>query len=251
MIIKKRKNKPDVEIIVLTWNKIEINKNFLKKLYKNTLIDFGLILIDNNSNDGTDVFLREFSKNKNNITLVLNDKNEGCINGRNQGWLISSSFEHKPKYILFIDNDQIVGEGWLQQHLNVLKEGYDIVGVEAWQVSSRLLPIHHNTKPNEPFSYVGCGGMLICREVIEDIGLFDSNYNPSYFEDPDFVFRAYNAGYKIGWNFKSKIKHIGTTNISNDLEKQKRFMKSLKYFRKKWENKKIPSIKQKYLKLFD
>jgi len=245
MIYKKRKNNPEIEIIVLTWNELEVTKKFLKKLYNNTLIDFGLVLIDNGSKDGTSGFLKEFIKDKDNITLVLNEDNMGCVNGRNYGWEIASNLHSKAKYILLIDNDQYVGKGWLKQHTGFMAEGYDVIGVEAWQINSKFMPFHHNTKIEEPFSYVGCGGMLIKSEIIEKIGLFDPNYNPSYFEDPHFCFKLVENGYKIGWNINNKITHMSNSANLDTNTKRINFKRSYRYFKNKWRNKKIPYIMQK------
>ena len=40
--------------------------------------------------------------------------------------------------------------------------------------------------------------VLIRREVINDIGLLDEDFQPAYFEDDDFCTRCLKAGYKLG-----------------------------------------------------
>ena len=78
--------------------------------------------------------------------------------------------------------------------------GFDIVGSEAWQMNGRrMMPSKKCKKKTDVFNYVGCGGMMIKHHVIQDIGLFDEQFSPMYFEDPSFCFDAYKAGYRILW----------------------------------------------------
>ena len=244
MIYKSRATYSDIELIVLSCNALKITKQFLDLLYKNTK-DFTIVMIDNGSQDGTPEYLKTFADQQNNMTLVLNDTNLGVIGGRNQGYSISCTLEPKSKYILILDNDQFVQEGWLAQHMDFLKKGYDIVGVEAWQMDRNFYPFKKNSNINEPFSYSGCGGSLIKREVIEKIGLFDDRFNPSYFEDPDFCFRAIDAGYKIGWNANAKVVHLPHQTLGSIADRNQRFQNSFLKFREKWKGRKNVMISNK------
>jgi GT2 family glycosyltransferase len=248
-----RNCKNETSIIVLSHNAVDITKEFIKTLYNHTDPNkFNLIMIDNASSDGAVEFLSDYLKDLNNSILISNSENLGVIGGRNQGYNISSELDDKSKYILFIDNDQFVKEGWLEHHISVLERGYDIVGVEAWQMSKTFLPILHIQKLNCYFNYVGCGGMIVKKEVFEKIGILDERFNPCYFEDPDFVFRSYDAGFKIGWNMKAKIVHMPHQTLGklNPQEKTNKFIKSLNEFRNKWKNRNLPVFYQKDLPEF-
>ena len=235
MYIVNQKKIFSVQIIVLCQNKLDITKQCLESIYKNSKTEFGIFILDNSSVDNTRKFLSEKYSNKDNATIYFSDKNLGCGGGRNKAWDLLGEIRKDIEYIIFLDNDQLVEKNWLSHHLSVLNEGYDIVAPEAWQVGNSFLPTKHNTKLNEPFHYLGCGGMMIKKKVIDNIGLFDNRFSPSYFEDPDFSFRASDALYKLGWNFNAKIVHLGTTNIANDKDKRGRFFSSLQKFREKWK----------------
>jgi GT2 family glycosyltransferase len=225
-----RNHSAKVDIILLSFNGLDISKTFLNCLYENTSeADFNLIWIDNGSTDGTPCFLQEFSANRHNMALVLNEKNAGVIDGRNQGFaMLQELLAVQSEYIICLDNDQFVREDWLEHHFKVLQRGYDLVGVEAWQMSRTFLPIRKIERVGEWFNYVGCGGCLISRKVTDKIGLYDPRFNPSYFEDPDFCFSAVEAGFKIGWNDKAKITHLPHQTLGKlGAEKEKRFISSL------------------------
>ena len=63
---------PIITIITLTCNQLEnATKPFLKSLYTYTPEElFQLIIVDNNSNDGTREFLEQFKNTKNNIEVI-------------------------------------------------------------------------------------------------------------------------------------------------------------------------------------
>ena len=250
-IIRKRTSFGQVEIIILGQDDLPITKKCLNLLYENTS-DFSLIFIDNASSDGSIDFLNYFAADKDNMTLVRNEEDNGCIGGRNQGYQISCDLEPKADFICFLDNDQYVEKDWLDAHKLVMDFGkYDIVGAEAWVIHPQTcLPIRHNKLLNESFSYVGCGGMMVKRKVIEDVGLFDPTFGKNFFEDPDFCFKAYYADYKIGWSFRHKIKHVQQTTTITSPEKRKRFLFAYERFRAKWGGRSIPVLKQPHLEIW-
>lgn len=221
-------------IIVLSHNGLDVTKRFLHALYKYTQ-NFHLVMIDNASSDGTPAYLTEFSKLQTNMTLVLNDTNLGVIGGRNQGYGIYAALPDKPPYFVFLDNDQFVQPRWLDLHHAAMTEGrYDLIGVEAWLLNRSFWPVKNCKKPGEPFSYVGCGGMMIKASVADAIGMFDPQFNPCYFEDPDFCFRARQASFKIGWNYKARVIHLPHQTLGKNAKRWQHLKSSHTKFREKW-----------------
>ena len=234
----------NINILALTHNAISITSKFIDLLYKNTK-DFNLVIVDNGSEDSTPNYLRDFSSVRDNIAVALSSVNLGVIDGRNLAYDIGQQFNSDSEYVVILDNDQFVRPGWLEDHISYLQEGnYDAIGVEAWQMRHDFYPFHRNSSPNEPYHYIGCGGSLIKNEVIKKIGLFDTRFNPSYFEDPDFTFRCIDAGYKIGWNYKAKIDHWagGHQTLGSCQYKNQRFLDSFMKFRQKWQGRKLTNI---------
>jgi GT2 family glycosyltransferase len=231
-----------IDILLLTYNNIENTKKCINLLYEHTE-DFGLLIFDNKSNDGTIEFLKDLGGKKENISLYFNDRNIGVIDGRNAAYkeLFLTSV-HVPEYLMFIDNDQFVTEGWKESYFEFVNSGFDVVGTEAWKMRMDFYPFRKITDPSESFNYTGCGGMVMRKTVVDAIGLFDDFFSPMYFEDPDFCWRAFDAGYKVGWNWHNKIIHKPHRLLGENEERKKDFMFSWQKFQNKWKNRVIPQF---------
>ena len=233
------------DIIVLVHNRLEITKGFVDHLFKATE-NFNLLFIDNHSTDGTPKYLKEGESTGKWRVLTMNT-NEGIVVPRNVGAKLTKS-----DFFLNIDNDQYPRPGWLQKLHDLIDKGYDIAGCEAWKLQAPgsggnlvmdgqnypmdYFPGRHCSRKGEEYTYIGCGGMLIKRSVYNDIGLFDEQFSPAYFEDPDFCFRVIKAGYKLGWCADCPITHLGHQTIRSQslFAKNKQFHKSWGRFKEKW-----------------
>lgn len=241
-VIKECQGKFPLSIVMLSYNHVNITKKFLQSLYANEF-DFNVVWVDNASHDSTMEFLQDFANQYHNFALISNEKNLGVVGGRNQGYEYACSGEKKPEYILFLDNDQIISDTFLSQHFDVLNLGYDIIGVESWQMNSGFVPVHKNEDKSDWYCYVGCGGMLLKREVPEKLGeMFNKNFF-CFFEDPFFCFKSHFAGFKIGWNYKAKLVHLGHQTLGNMSEKNKFFSDSYRKFLSHWNRTPVPHLK--------
>jgi len=226
-----------IAILVLTYNNIESTRECIGKLYRHTKSDFKLFILDNNSTDGTVEYLS--SLRYDNLKIHLSTENMGIINGRN--YIYNFSKEDSYDYLCFLDNDQFVEEGWDLVYVNLMKR-YDVIGIEAWQMKSNFQPFRRIKDKSEYFDYVGCGGMMIRRDVVEEIGLFDTKFNPKYFEDPQFCFRAIKNGYKVGWCDGKVIEHQ-KHDLTLSPKERVFFMRNLRIMQKEWRGFPLPKIK--------
>lgn len=236
---------PKTDIICLVHNKLPVTKGFVDNLFKYTE-NFNLIFVNNGSTDGTGDFLAEGEK-QNKWKVITSDKNLGVIKGRNLGAKSVIS-----DYFVNLDNDQYVMQNWLQILHDYMNKGFDIVGCEAWTLfppktkghvvlnnmehGRSYYPYKKCDKPTDKFTYIGCGGMLIKKKVYDTIGLFDERFNPAYFEDPDYNFRAIQNGFKLGWCINCPIRHLAHQTMNNQdlFDKNVQFQKSWKAFSDKW-----------------
>ena len=101
-----------ISIITAVHNQLSINKIFLKYIKKYTDIEYELIIIDNNSTDGS----REFFE-KQDVKLIKNNDNFSYPYCQNQGIK-----EAKYDILIFLNNDIIVSKKWASRTVKILKE---------------------------------------------------------------------------------------------------------------------------------
>jgi len=95
-------------IVTATWNKLELLKPFLGALLQQKDRDFGVIIVDNGSDDGTRDFLVEFA-NKNTkfpVWALLLKENAGFALPNNLGISFATEFLES-QYVILLNNDTL------------------------------------------------------------------------------------------------------------------------------------------------
>lgn len=213
--------KPLVSIIILNWNQKELTLNCLHSLTKVNYDPIEIILVDNGSSDGT---LREVKRGFPYVKTISNKTNVGYAKGNNQGYAIA-----KGKYILLLNNDTEVTPNFVSELVKRLESDnqYGVVQSKLYWLSDKSkndmvgaymtptgfvyyfgygkpdLPIYTN---NREIFFAKGASMVIKREVIEQIGLFDEDYI-TYFEEYDFCWRVWLSGWKVVYAPKSVVYH--------------------------------------------
>ncbi len=212
-----------ITVIIITWNAKNFLINCLNSLYeKNINQSFELIIIDNNSTDGSLEFITE---NFPQTILIKNTFNKGVGPARNQGLKIA-----KGKYILILDVDtKFITNNGLQLLYDFMEQNKKIgiagarllfpddeiqhscrrfpsVMVKLFNRFERVGKIKNSEALKEHYmldkdhekiqkvDYVIGAFQFIRRELIEKIGFYDEKifYGP---EDIDFCLRAKKVGY--------------------------------------------------------
>lgn len=226
--------KPLVDIIVpvYEWNKEDRNK-FIKMIQESTHVPIGLLIME---------FKQSVAQN------------------RNAGLKISTA-----PYILFMDNDVIVNEGWLEKLIEYIQivqplvwtdstnggpsGTYDIISPRFVNSNGKInLGLIHRNNLNMPctenmneddngqqniIKEVNCLSgtcFMMKRKVFEKVGFFDENYLGSQFEDVDYMYLANQAGFKLLFCGAVKVIHNQhLTNTSSDI-----FKHNYEYFKSRW-----------------
>lgn len=217
-----------VSIIIVNWNGGKVLEDCLNSLEKISYKNWQLVFVDNGSNDGSDAFPEKILTSLK-ISIIKNKENLGFAYANNQG------FEKaKGEYILLLNNDTVVTTNFLsilvdkmnldsslgvtQPKIYMLdKKGYlDNAGSfitrigfwDHWGFGEKDSQEFNIEK--EIFSAKGAC-MLIRKSVIEKVDLFDPDF-VSYFEESDFCWRVWLAGYRVLYYPKSHIYHkVGFT----------------------------------------
>ena len=207
-------------IIIPVFNQLEYTKQCIAELYKytpNALYE--LIIIDNNSTDGTKEYLSGISEI---YKVVRNKDNFGYAKACNQGAKLAVG-----KFLVFLNNDTVPTAGWLESLIDCAQSDEE-VGI----VGSKLLypdgTIQHagieiiNGIPDHPLRHspgdapeanvlreldmVTGACVLIKKEIFAKCRGFDEKYRNGV-EDVDLCLKVRNNGYKVIYNPKSTLFH--------------------------------------------
>lgn len=104
-------NTPLLSIIIVSFNTCEVTKQCLNSIYKSNWKDsFEIIIVDNNSYDGSVEMIRETFPN---VKVIANKENKLFSIANNQGAAIA-----KGKYLLLLNSDTIVKENNIQKMID-------------------------------------------------------------------------------------------------------------------------------------
>ncbi len=219
-----------VSIIMLAYNKLEYTKLAVDSLYKYTShIDFDFISVNNGSSDGTKEYFQALPNNK----KINFEVNVGGDKAFNEALKYCDG-----KYTVFLNNDLILTQNWLDNLINVMEsEPKAGIVVPACNSSSNYQVIcadYTNTDELDKFAkeynkpdcskweerirlmmYVA----LFRTEELKAIGGLDEAYSPGGFDDDDLSFRYRRAGYKLIFAKDTYVHHYGSITIQDEYAK--------------------------------
>lgn len=118
---------PSISVIIPTYNRLKDLKRAIRSVYSQTFIDWEIIVIDNNSSDGTKEYIKKINDSK---VRFFSIKNQGIIAlSRNLG--IKNA---RGKYIAFLDSDDWWSPKKLEISYKYLNDGAGIVYHDLYRV---------------------------------------------------------------------------------------------------------------------
>ncbi|MCK5305542.1 MAG: glycosyltransferase family 2 protein [Candidatus Omnitrophica bacterium] len=213
-----------VSVIIANFNGKKHLEKCLASLKKQTYSNCEIIVVDNGSTDDSISFIKD---NYPDVVVIENKKNLGFAEANNIGYKSA-----KGDYLLFINNDTEGENCFIEELIKTLKSDKKI-GVSF----SKLLLMDEPQKYDTFGSYFTKTGFIyhvgyleedkgqydhvkkvfspkgvsfmVKREVVAKTGLFDSDFF-CYFEETDFFWRVWLAGYEILFSPKSVVYHKGS-----------------------------------------
>jgi len=245
---------PVVSVIIPLFNKLDYTKRCLKSIFSQTEYpDYEVILIDNGSTDGSREFIRAQRKKNNKIRVILNEKNEGFARANNR-----AARQAKGQFLLFLNNDTQVTEGWLKALVNVAQDNPLVGAVGSkllypdgaiqhagiWLLEHRpsadpLLAVNSFAKQpgdfpsaNKAMTYqaLSAACILVDKSLFEEIKGFDQGFWNGY-EDVDLCLRMGEKGRKIVYEPDSVVIHYESQSGKERFSKVK---ENIDRLHKKW-----------------
>jgi len=200
--------------VVVNWNGGEQNLTCIASIAAAGLDLERIVFVDNASSDGS---LERVKQRYPELHVLENDRNLGFGEGANQG--ARHALELGAEGIFFVNNDVTLEPASLPRLLSFFEdERLGVVGprvlypgeparvwcaggMMTWRQNLSTLLGHGELdgpqwQTNRAVDYVAGCALIIRRDVIDAVGLFDATYF-AYMEDVDLCLRVARAGYGV------------------------------------------------------
>ena len=226
-------------VVIVTYNSVECVAPCLQALAQ--FADWKILVVDNASSDATVQVVRRIAPH---VSLLCNSENRGFAGAVNQGIKAAEG-----EVVVILNADAIPTDGALERMTRVAAgEGVGVVGgslrksdgsVERgftvrrfptltsalaevlllnrlwpnnpWNRNYRCLALDYATLQEVEQPAGAC--LAIRRQAWEDIGGFDENFYPVWFEDVDFCRRVRNGGWKVLYSPDAVFMHSGAHSV--------------------------------------
>jgi GT2 family glycosyltransferase len=253
-------SKAVLSIIIISYNTKEVTRNCLESIYKNKTDRFEIIIVDNNSKDGSVEMLCEYERTKKNLFLMKSDKNLGFAKANNL-----ASKKASGQYFLFINSDIVV----LNDSINKLLDFYIKNQGKISFIGGKLFNKDMTSQPScGPFyslhviagalffkgdywgltrcspdslkkvGWVSGACILTSRQIFDEIKGFDENIF-MYMDEVDMLFRANRKGYFTYFYPEAKFIHLGSASSQGKTYPILQVYRGFIYFYKKHHNNRL------------
>jgi GT2 family glycosyltransferase/glycosyltransferase involved in cell wall biosynthesis len=240
-----------VSIIIPVFNQLHYTKKCIEEIRHSTTHPHELIIVNNGSTDGTTEYLDSIRADG--LKIKHNQENLGFVDACNQGAELAAG-----RYLVFLNNDTIPTEGWLESLVEtaesdssigavgaklvypdgVLQEAGSIIFSDgsAWNYGKGDHPDkpEYNYVRESPYCSAAC--LLIRRDLFTKIGGFDRRYSPAYWEDADLAFEVRKHGFKVVYQPAAEIVHYegvtGGTDVHSGYKQYQ--VRNQEIFKVKW-----------------
>lgn len=260
-------SEPLVSIIILNRNGLEHLQRLFKDFgAKTNYSNYEIIVVDNASCDESVEYLHSLDLD---INIIENSENVSFSKGNNDAAKIANG-----EYLLLLNNDIEPTYGWLNELVGCMLNNENVGSVGAKLIFPYYEDIENQGKSysiqhagikfreeRTPYIYgpyhehmystllfskdvnhqkevisntAAC--LLVKKDVYFEVDGLDENYFYGY-EDIDFAFKLFKAGYKSIYNpFALLFHHESATRIEDEDKKNQLNYKNIMYFFNKWED---------------
>jgi len=238
---------PEVSIIIPVQNHAGFTSQCLASLVQfHGTVPTEIVVIDDCSSDVTTSFLEQCTG----IRAVRNESNLGFAGSCNRGADLA-----RGGMLVFLNNDTVVSEGWLEVLLQTFRDHpkAGLVGAKlvypdgliqeaggAVFFDGSAANLGHGSRKQEPacnylseVDYCSAACVMTPKALFKQLGGFDPYFSPCYYEDVDLCFRMRDKGWRVLYQPECEITHYeGGTAGRDILQGPKKHQQShrLKFF---------------------
>ncbi len=196
------------DIVLPVYNGLSYVKECIASILRCTPVSmYHLYIVNDGSDFKTSQYLSQMALSRDNITLKSNKNNLGYLKSCNYGVRISKS-----PYVVLLNSDVVVVDGWLEKLIMCAESDSTIgsvnpltnrasnidismtPGASFYTINSHVDTVSQRLYPDVVTGVGFC--MLLSRNALEHIGLFDEVYGKGYCEESDLCMRFTQNGYR-------------------------------------------------------
>ena len=223
---------PRVSIVIPVYNQIHYTYACLLSILEHTKdVSYEVLIADDVSTDATS-HLSDYAEG---LVICRNQENQGFLRNCNQ-----AAAKARGQYIMFLNNDTQVTEGWLSSLVKLIESDSSIgmVGSKLVYPDGRLQEaggiiwsdgsgwnygrLDDPDKPEYNYvkdvDYISGAAILLSNRLWQQIGGFDTRFAPAYCEDSDLAFEVRKAGYRVVYQPLSRVIHFEGVSNGTDIE---------------------------------
>lgn len=213
---------PLVSVVIPVHNKVRVTYNCLASLLlAPNRADFEVIIVDDGSTDDT-LKLPDLVQG---VHFLRHEEAQGFVRSCNDG-----AKGARGKYVLMLNNDTEVSPGWIDELVHVFDHfsGVGMAGAKLLYPNGKLQEaggiVWNNGDPwnygregnaSEPrfnytrqIDYISGACIMLPKTLWDELGGFDEQFAPAYFEDADLAFRVRDKGLKTVYTPFSRVIHF-------------------------------------------
>lgn len=224
--------RPLVSILIPVYEQWRITYGCLRSIlrYSGTRIPFEVLILDDNSQDE----IQRLHEKTPGVRYIRNPENLRFLRNCNHGATFA-----RGKYLLLLNNDTLVHEGWLDAMVDraesdpaiglvcakligsdgLLQEAGGIIFQDGsgWNYGRGEDPDHPAFNFFKDADFGSGAGILVPRALWERLGGFDDRFAPAYYEDADLAFSIRAAGFRTIYEPQAVITHLEGVSHGTDV----------------------------------
>ena len=239
--------RPDVTVVMLTYNRWDLTREALRLLAEVTEPRYEVVIVDNASIDGTVDELEHVTG----ATILRNSRNLGFGPANNQGAGLA-----RGRHLVLLNSDAWVRPGWLEPLLEVA-DGRGVAAVapkllypdgrlqEAGSIlwrDARVRQYGDGDVANRPeynfrrtVDYASAACLLVRRSAFNAVGGFDPRFAPLYYEDVDLCLALAAGPGRVVYQPRSVVEHVRGASSTGGVQSA-RIERNRRLLRARWRS---------------